>query len=64
MDVDRKKADPEDSDWAEAQTALTQAQSMPAGAQRIEALKTAGKMRFYADERRQQLHKLSGEDDR
>ncbi len=35
MDVDRKKTDPEESDGAEAQTALTQAQSMPAGVQRI-----------------------------
>jgi hypothetical protein len=41
--------------WEEAETALTAAQQMPGGPERIAALKKAGQLRFEADERRKAL---------
>jgi hypothetical protein len=38
--------------WDEAETALTAAQQMPGGPERIDALKKAGLLRLKADERR------------
>ena len=48
----RKKTGSEDLQWETAQAALAAAQAMPAGADRIAALKTAGKMRFAALEKK------------
>ena len=48
MGVDRTKSDPPDPDWEAAQSALDAAQALPAGPQRIEALKKAGKLRYEA----------------
>lgn len=36
------------SDWTKAQDALKRAQTLPAGAERVEALRRAGQMRFDA----------------
>jgi hypothetical protein len=38
--------------WDEAEAALTAAQKMPEGPERIDALKKAGLLRLKADERR------------
>jgi hypothetical protein len=35
-------------DWTQAQAALKAAQNLPAGAERVEALRRAGQMRFDA----------------
>lgn len=51
--MDRNKADLEEQSWIDAQAILASAQGMPAGAERIEALRRAGKLRFKADEVRQ-----------
>jgi hypothetical protein len=45
----------DDADWAAAQAALSAAQKMPSGPERIEALRKAGQLRFEADKRRRQL---------
>ena len=41
----------EEDDWNAAQAALSAAQRMPGGPERIEALKRAGQLRFDALER-------------
>jgi len=38
--------------WREAEAALEKARSMPGGAERIEALKQAGRLRLQADKLR------------
>lgn len=52
--MDRNKNDPEEQSWIDAQAILASARGMPAGAERIEALRRAGKIRFEADKLRQQ----------
>jgi hypothetical protein len=42
----------DDDDWKDAEAALAKARSLPSGAERIEALRYAGKLRFAADKRR------------
>jgi hypothetical protein len=49
------KPEPEDDGWGEAEAALTAAQQMPGGPERIAALKKAGQLRFEADERRRAI---------
>ena len=39
----------DDVDWKVAEAALEKARSLPGGAERIEALKQAGRLRFDAD---------------
>jgi hypothetical protein len=41
--------------WDEAEAALTAAQQMPEGPERVAALKKAGQLRFRADERRRAI---------
>jgi hypothetical protein len=41
--------------WDEAEAALTAAQKMPGGPERVAALKKAGQLRFRADERRRAI---------
>jgi hypothetical protein len=41
--------------WDEAEAALTAAQQMPGGPERVAALKKAGQLRFRADERRRAI---------
>jgi hypothetical protein len=45
----------DDYGWNEAVAALTAAQQMPQGPERIAALKKAGQLRFEADERRKAM---------
>jgi hypothetical protein len=42
-----------DDNWKVAEAALAKARGLPGGAERIEALKQAGRLRFEADQRRQ-----------
>jgi len=42
-----------DDDWKVAEAALEKARGLPGGAERIEALKQAGRLRFEADRNRQ-----------
>ena len=42
-----------DDDWKVAEAALEKARALPGGAERIEALKQAGRLRFEADRNRQ-----------
>ena len=42
-------------DWLAAEAALTDAQKMPCGVERIEALKRAGQLRYEADRRRRSI---------
>ena len=44
-----------EEDWLAADAALTDAQKMPGGAERIEALKRAGQLRYEADKRRRSI---------
>jgi hypothetical protein len=43
----------DDDDWKVAKAALEKARGLPCGAERIEALKQAGRLRFEADRNRQ-----------
>jgi hypothetical protein len=43
-----------DDDWKAAEAALEKARGLPGGAERIEALKQAGRLRFEADRNRQE----------
>lgn len=45
------------SDWDRAQDALQAARDLPVGAERAEALRKAGQMRFLADKQRQSMEK-------
>lgn len=47
-----KKPIPADQDWLTAQAALEAARQLPAGVERFEALKQAGKLRYHADRKR------------
>ena len=47
-----KKANTAEEDWEVAQAALEAARQLPAGVERIEALKKAGQLRYDADEKR------------
>jgi hypothetical protein len=42
----------DDDDWEAAEAALKRARSLPGGAERVEALRQAGKLRFVADRKR------------
>jgi hypothetical protein len=42
----------DDEDWKAAEKALEAACRLPGGSERIEALKHAGRLRFYADRKR------------
>jgi hypothetical protein len=42
-----------DDDWKVAEAALEKARRLPGGAERIEALRQAGRLRFEADRKRQ-----------
>ena len=44
-----------DDDWKVAEAALKTARALPCGAERIEALKQAGRLRFEADRNRQKM---------
>ena len=44
-----------DDDWKVAEAALKAARALPCGAERIEALKQAGRLRFEADRNRQTM---------
>lgn len=44
-----------EEDWLAAEAALTDAQKMPCGAERTEALKRAGQLRYEADKRRRSI---------
>jgi hypothetical protein len=44
--------DNDDADWKAAEVALEAARRLPAGAERIEALRRAGRLRFDADRKR------------
>ena len=46
-------SDNDDEDWKAAELALEAARRLPGGAERIEALKQAGRLRLDADRRRQ-----------
>jgi hypothetical protein len=52
-----KEPEPEE-DWQEAEEALAAARGMPAGSERIAALKRAGQMRFVAYQRKQAVLEL------
>ena len=41
-----------DEEWRAAEAALTAARKIPVGAERIEALKRVGQLRYEADKRR------------
>jgi hypothetical protein len=47
-----KKPDTSDEDWDAAEAALEAARRLPAGAERFEALKKAGQLRFDADRKK------------
>jgi hypothetical protein len=47
-----KKPKTADKDWEAAQVALEAARQLPAGVERIEALKKAGQLRYNADKKR------------
>ena len=54
-------SDEGDDDWKAAENALEAARRLPGGAERIEALKRAGRQRFEADKKRQMKEgRLSG----
>ena len=44
-----------EEDWLAAEAALTDAQKIPRGAERIEALKRAGQLRYEGDKRRRSI---------
>jgi hypothetical protein len=49
----RKKPRKTDDDWIAAQAALEAARQLPVGAERFEALKKAGQLRYDADRKRE-----------
>jgi hypothetical protein len=51
-DMPTKKANAADEDWEAAQANLEAARQLPAGVERIEALKKAGQLRYDADKKR------------
>ena len=51
-DMPTKKANAADEDWEVAQATLEAARQLPAGVERIEALKKAGQLRYDADEKK------------
>jgi hypothetical protein len=48
----KKKPSNTDDDWEAAQAALEAARQLPVGAERFEALKKAGQLRYDADRKR------------
>jgi len=44
-----------EEEWQAAQVALNDAQKLPGGPERIEALKRAGRLRYKADQRRRSI---------
>jgi len=44
-----------EEEWQAAQAALNDAQKLPGGRQRFEALKRAGQLRYEADKRRRSI---------
>ena len=50
-----------EKEWRCAEAALSAAREMPAGPERIEALKRAGRLRYNADQRRRELLCPNGE---
>jgi len=50
--MSKKKQNTADEEWDEAQAALEAARQLPAGAERFEALKKAGQLRYEADKKR------------
>ena len=44
-----------EEEWQAAQVALNDAQKLPGGPERIEALKRAGRLRYEADQRRRSV---------
>lgn len=48
----RAMKEPDDEDWIAAKKALEAACRLPVGRDRIEALKHAGRLRFYAHKKR------------
>jgi hypothetical protein len=47
----------DDDDWKVAEAALEKARGLPGGAERIEALRQAGRLRFEANKKRQKDEK-------
>jgi|HubBroStandDraft_5_1064220.scaffolds.fasta_scaffold2599633_1 hypothetical protein len=47
-----KKPDTAEEDWKAAEAALEAARRLPAGGERVEALKKAGQLRYNADKKR------------
>ena len=54
-----KKQNTTDDDWEVAQAALEAARQLPAGAERSEALKKAGQLRYEADKKRDGLSRTA-----
>jgi hypothetical protein len=50
--MSKKKQNTADEEWDVAQAALEAARQLPAGAERFEALKKAGQLRYEADKKR------------
>jgi hypothetical protein len=50
--MSKKKQNTADEEWDVAQAALEAACQLPAGAERFEALKKAGQLRYEADKKR------------
>ena len=46
-----------EEEWEAAQVALNDAQKLPGGPERVEALKRAGRLRYQADQRRRSVEK-------
>ena len=44
-----------EEEWQAAQVALNDAQKLPGGPERVEALKRAGRLRYKADQRRRSV---------
>jgi hypothetical protein len=49
-----------EEEWRAAEAALANAQKMPGGPERIEALKKAGQLRYEADKRRRLIEEEMG----
>ena len=49
----------DDDDWKAVEAALERARRLPAGPERIEALRRVGKIRFVADRRRHKREQLA-----
>ena len=48
-----------EEEWEAAQVALNDAQTLPGGPERVEALKRAGRLRYKADQRRRSVEEES-----